>query len=112
MAVGIGGLVVVEFVEKPVDALREFGRGDLTLPDGKDAPAETLQRLLDVGVALDISGELRQPVVQIRRWLPAPVAAIVLVPKASVDEHDGAMSREDDVGRARQITAMEAEAVS
>src|SRR3546814_7266959 len=66
----------------------------------------------DLSVALDIALELRRPIAGIRLGNPSCTTCVMLMPEAAVDEDDLAAGAEDDVGFARQILAMQPEAVA
>ncbi len=77
-----------------------------TLPDGLDPPPERLQGLGFSLVTGAIACDLLVPKVGVRLGARRAMAAAVSVPEASVHEHHGPVSRQDDVGRARQLADM------
>src|SRR5207248_3355560 len=74
----------------------------LVLPNANDCPALVSERGVVSCVALAVSANLRRPIARVRAWLDAMLRAAV--PKAAVDEHRDACSREDDVWSRRRAT--------
>ena len=79
-------------------------------PDDDDAPAFCLQLAPGVLVALPVAGYLGCPEVGVGLGNRVILAVLVAVPEAAVDEDDGAVLGEDDVGRAGEA-AVEMEAL-
>ena len=58
------------------------------------------------------SGQLRTPILLIRRWLSASATTIMSVPEATVNEDDGVILREDQVRCSREVASVKAEAIT
>ena len=69
-------------------------------PDGDDVPAESGQGGLVAGVAGAVAFDLRPPPVAARLRQAEVRAVLVAVPEAAVDEDDGPVLRQDEVGPA------------
>lgn len=87
------------------------GRLDiLMLPDALDRPAGPPKSSLDSPIAVDVGGELRQPVLAIAIGYGAVLGA--RVPEASVDEHSELQPRERDVGPDPNLTSPDQEVLA
>ena len=84
----------------------------LTFPHHEDIPPQLPERGLGLSVSLPIPLELWQPVVGSALRLPCQAAANVLMPEAAMNEDDLSQPGKDQIGSARQITAVQAEPVS
>ena len=60
----------------------------LTLPQYEAVPAFRPKVSLILSISLDITMELRSPVVGIRRWNSTIRTILVLMPEATVNEYD------------------------
>lgn len=90
-----------QFVEVP----------DLALPNPENIPAERFDLFYFRSVSVNISLEFGQPIIEpglrkLTLWTAVPV------PETSVHEDRLAMTRQDDVGTARKIFTMQAEAIA
>lgn len=79
----------------------------LAFPYHHHGPTGVLQERFRVLVALRSLGEFLSPEVRLSLRYSCDLATGVLVPKASVHEYCGLMTRQHDVGLARQITPMQ-----
>ena len=98
--------------QKAIDLLTETRSTNVAFPNREHAPSQLFEGALGLCIASDVSGELRTPIGLIGRWLPAAARTIVLMPEATVDENNGTVFRQHQVGSARQIAAMDTESVS
>jgi len=83
---------------------------DFAFPEDEDAPAQLAEGGAVGAIAGDVAGALGGPEVSPGGRLDRAVFATVTVPEAAVDEDGGPEFRQDDVGTAGQIFAMQAEA--
>lgn len=83
----------------------------LALPDHKDGPTERFELFYLRSVPVNISFELRQPVIEAGLW-KLPFGATVAMPKATVNENRLAISGQNDVGTTGKVFWMKAEAVA
>ena len=78
-----------------------------TLPDDRDAPARADQRQSVAFVYRCVGVEFALPEVSPRRWSRRVTAAVVSMPETTVDEADGLMTREYEVGLARKALVVQ-----
>lgn len=84
----------------------------LAFPEDDYAPSQRLERSSGSAIAGNIALELGQPIALPGPWLSSVATAWVLVPEAAMHEDRDAMSRQDDVRRARKVTAMQTESIA
>src|SRR5579863_10473087 len=89
-----------------------FRRVDFAFPEYEDAPAQFAQGGLMGAVADDVAGALGGPEVDAGGGRDRSIFATVTVPKAAMDEDRRPEFRQDNVGAAGQVFAMETEAES
>jgi hypothetical protein len=78
--------------EQPGQARAELvGVGQLTFPDGDNAPAESLECGRRSAVARNVVGELRRPELEIALWCVSELALRVSVPETAVHNDDRSM---------------------
>ncbi|MFO1198512.1 MAG: hypothetical protein U1E86_16225 [Burkholderiaceae bacterium] len=80
----------------------------LAFPNDLDSPAFHFERSLLLLIAASIGIDLFRPVLRIRPRLDSTMSAIVPMPKASVHEDDCLGVRQNDIGRTRQLSVMQA----
>lgn len=80
-----------------------------TLPDLNHAPACLLEYLLSISIALNVAGELWEPVFLVRCRQFGKPAPGMLVPKAAMYEDHCSVFWENQVGCAGQIATMKSE---
>ena len=83
----------------------------LALPDNEKVPTQFRYRFLCCLIALEIAIEFFVPKFGVGRGSFA-TRAIVAMPKAAVNEDNFIMPREDNIGAAGKVAAMEAEAIA
>jgi hypothetical protein len=81
---------------------------EFAFPDCPNLPAEAFQFGRGSGVAFDVTIDLHTPEMTVRFGRGA-LSATVPMPKASVNKDNKAIAREDYIGPARQIGAMQPE---
>ena len=84
---------------------------DRALPDGRDRPASGLKGSAAGAITGEIPIELGIPEFDVGGRPPA-ARAVVSMPEATVDKDDDAVARKDDVGRSRQVPAMQSVSVA
>jgi hypothetical protein len=82
----------------------------LAFPNHEHTPAELAERGFGAGVTPSIGPEFGYPNGPSGFRSGGPRAALVAVPEATVNEHHGPVSRQDDVGRAGQSPRTHSEA--
>lgn len=98
--------------EKPVQAFRDRLRSAcLALPDHQYVPAEPFQLALLLKIAFAVSFELGPPPLGAGLGQHATSWAVVPVPETTVNLDRDPMARENDVGLAGQVAAVQAKAV-
>jgi hypothetical protein len=93
----------------PQLALKPVRVARLTLPDHKNLPTLFAQRLDRRAVSLHIPLKLVHPKFMIVFRGGCGPAAPVPMPETSVHQNDAPQSGENEIGRSRQITSMQAE---
>src|SRR5665213_97941 len=83
--------------------------GDFAPPDGQNIPAQALKFLSHAHVSRHVAGEFAVPERRVRLRPVGESTALMSVPVASMDEYYLTQTGEDQVGRARQVAAMESE---
>lgn len=100
--------------DEVVEALEVFiadgDFADAAFPDAEDSPAEGGQLFFVADAAGNVALDLRLPELYFGFRQTEVLAAFVAVPEASVDEYDGLVLGEDDVGIARELAHLNAEA--
>jgi len=89
-----------------------FGLLGLAFPDGEDAPTETAEGGGVAFVAGCVAFELLLPPRPLGLWDAGIFAVRVQMPEAAVDKNAITVAWQNDVGASRQITPVEAEAIS
>lgn len=79
-----------------------------TLPDHYGSPRELPQLLVDSRVAADIPFKLGKPERRVGRWSGRQATASVAVPETAVYEERHAISRQNNVRKARQMPIVKA----
>jgi hypothetical protein len=98
-------------LQKGLNTRRKLaGVGGLTLPHDQNAPAHLLEGKAGGFVAELVPRELRLPVLEASLRHPGQAASFVLMPEAPMNEDRLPVPGKDEVRRAWQISAMEAEA--
>ncbi len=75
-------------------------------PDDGNLPPEAFEVMANAKVTCDIPIKFRFPEFHVR-LRPPTTPAIVTVPEATVHQHRDAMSRQHEIGRPGQVSAME-----
>ena len=83
----------------------------LAFPYHQDDPTIILKLSPCKFIALDIAGELGQPVGSVGRWLSSTQPAVMLMPETSVHEYDLSQPGKDKIWSAKKITTVQAESV-
>jgi len=86
--------------------------GEFAFPDGDDGPGEGVEALGIEFVAGDVAGYLFFPESGVRLGFDVLGATAVAVPEAAVDEDDGAVLGQDEVGGAGEALVIEPVAVA
>lgn len=86
--------------------------GEFAFPDGDDGPGEGVEALGVEFVAGDVAGHFLMPELFVGLWNCVLGATSMAVPEAAVDEDDGAVLGEDDVGGAGESAVVEPVAVA
>ena len=87
-------------------------RGEFAFPYGDDGPGEGVESLGVEFVAGDVSGYLFFPESDVRLGFDVLGATSVAVPEAAVDEDDGAVLGQDEIGGAGEAFVIETVAVA
>lgn len=85
---------------------------ETALPYHQNTPAEIHEVFVVTTVPLDIGAELFLPEFDSGGWRCRIETAGVSVPEAAIDEDGEAVAWKDEVGRSRQVLAMQPEPVS
>ena len=102
---GLGGLQIGLYAG---DSGGEVGfLGDFTLPNRDDGPGEGVEALGVEFVTGNVGGDLLLPETGVGLWFHVLGAAAVGVPKAAVDEDDGAVLGQHEVGFAGKAFVVE-----
>ena len=94
---GLGGLQIGFYAR---DGGVEVLLGEFAFPDGDDGPGEGVEALGVEFVAGDVAGYLVFPEAGVRLGFDVLGATSVAVPEAAVDEDDGAVLGQDEIGGA------------
>ena len=86
--------------------------GEFAFPDGDDGPGEGVEALGAQFIAGDVAGHFLLPEAGVAFRDDIFGAAAVAVPEAAVDEDDGTVLGEDEVGRAGQTSVVEPVAIT
>lgn len=81
--------------------------GEFTFPDGDDGPGEGVEALGVEFVTGDVGGDLLFPETGVGLWFHVFGTAAVAVPEAAVDEDDGAVLGQHEVGFAGEALVVE-----
>ena len=92
---GLGGLQIGFYAR---DGGVKILLGEFAFPDGDDGPGEGVEALGVEFVAGDVAGYLVFPEAGVRLWFDVLGATAVAVPEAAVDEDDGAVLGQDEIG--------------
>ena len=84
----------------------------LAFPDCQHLPAVLLQRLNFSLISRDGSSPLLRPELGTCCRRDATIPAVMRMPEATMNEDDGPVLREDDIGCAREVFAMQSEAIA
>lgn len=106
---GLGGLQISLYAR---DGGIKVLLGEFAFPDGDDGPGESVEALGVEFVAGDVAGNLFFPESGVRLWFDVLGATSVAVPEAAVDEDDGAVLGQDEVGGAGESAVIEPVAVA
>jgi hypothetical protein len=99
--------------QQPCQARAEFaGRGQLTFPDGDNAPAESRECSSRPAVPRNVVTELRYPELEVAFWGVSVLALRVSVPETAVHNNDGSMPWENDVRAAGECGDVEPESTA
>lgn len=74
------------------------------LPDDSHTPSKIVKHCSMAGIPRDISSELLLPEFAVRLWRSGVPTAFVSVPETAVNEYDGPVFREHQIGRTRKIS--------
>jgi hypothetical protein len=85
---------------------------NLAFPYNKYGPSQGLQGNLVLRISLDVPVKLPRPVTFLRARQPSAAALRMLMPKAAMDENYGTVTRQDDIGLAREIVTMDTKPVA
>lgn len=77
-----------------------------TFPDDSNTPAKFVKRCYMACVPVDVSLEFLLPEFAVRLWGGGVATVFVPVPETTVNEYHGPVFRENQIGRARQISYM------
>ena len=106
---GLGGLQIGFYAG---DGGVEVLLGEFAFPDGDDGPGEGVEALGVEFVAGDVAGYLFFPESGVRLGFDVLGATTVAVPEAAVDEDDGAVLGQHEVGGAGEAAVIEPVAVA
>ena len=81
--------------------------GEFTFPYGDDGPGKGIKALGIEFVTGDVAGDLFFPELGVGLWCDVLGTAAVAVPEAAVDEDDGAVLGQHEVGLARKALVVE-----
>lgn len=94
--------------ESPEPSFQALLHQNLTLPNGHDSPSESPQRFLGPRVSPFVSLEFRGPEIDSSLGSRSPSAAFMPMPETSVNKYHASQSREDEVWRSWEVSAMNA----
>jgi hypothetical protein len=95
------------------DSIRQaLGVLGLALPNSEDLPAQAPEFAVVSPVARGIASTFGHPVSGVTNWRGSPALTGVHVPETAVHVNDLAKPGQNDIGRSRQISAMQSEAIS
>lgn len=95
-----------------MDGFFQDGFLQLAFPDDDDGPAFGLQLAPDFLVTLLVAGDFRLPKLGVGFRNIGVLTVFVAMPKTAVDEDDGAVLGEDDIGSSRETLIVDAIAES
>ena len=101
---GLGGLQIVLYA---LDGGVKVLLGEFAFPDGDDGPGEGVEALGVEFVAGDVAGDFLTPELFVGLGNGVLGATSVAVPEAAVDEDDGAVLGQDEVGGAGETFVIE-----
>ena len=101
---GLGGLQIGLYARNGVVKIL---LGEFTFPDGDDGPGEGVEALGVEFVAGDVAGYLFFPESGVRLGFDVLGATALAVPEAAVDEDDGAVLGQDEIGGAGEAAVIE-----
>ncbi len=89
-----------------------FARAQLAFPNDKNPPALRAQCLHGGGVAIGVAGNFCAPIGGVGFRRPRAALAVMTVPEAAMNKDHSFVARQNDVGLAGEVGAMQPEAKS
>ena len=109
----LGAVVLIFLLSGPQIVFYAVYRGlavlhrQFAFPYGDDGPGERVEHLGALQVPFNVAGHLRLPEFHVRLRHDVLRASLVSVPEAAVDEDDGPVLRQHEIGRAGQPAVVE-----
>lgn len=84
----------------------------LALPNHQDLPAKLMKLCPSNLITLDVASELWMPIARVRARSFSAEGTVVLMPEATMNQHNLATPRKDEIWRAWQVASVQAKAIA